>query len=492
MTRAARWTLLFAAFALAACGGDDGDGGGADTGADVADTGVDVVEDTGSTDTGRPDTPQSDPPRIESIDPAEGPLSGEQSITIRGDEFLSPCRAVFGITDALATNVVNERTLAVTTPPGEEGGAVLVRVSCRNGDAELDDGYTYIAPTDTEITAVEPSAGPTEGGTAITIRGVAFEAGDRNAVAVGGQFATDVEVVDSETITAVTPENTPGLVSVTVDLGGDVVTAEESFLYVDPVVIDAIEPMLGDALGGTVVTFSGSGFDELAGFEVAFGEAVADPGTYEFAEDGTSLSVEAPASDTLGLVDLRLTWVLDELIVDDGFGYVEPVVIDRMVPNAVLIGSSQRITLEGTGFDAEADPLTVLVGETEAFDVSVENATSVTFITPPVEPGSYTVTLEHGLQLRDAPEPLRVASPITLDEITPTSGDPAGGARVTLTGTGFVDTMTVFFGYTPGTDLVVETAERARVTAPAGSGTADIVVRNPPANATLEDAFTWE
>lgn len=479
-------------FALAACGGDDGGGGDADVGSDVVDTGVDVVEDTAPTDTGRTDTGTPDPPRIDSIDPTEGPLAGEQSVTIRGDEFISPCRAVFGIADALATNVVNERTLAVTTPPGEEGGPVLVRVSCRNGDVELEDGYTYVAPAETQITAVEPNAGPTDGGTPITIRGIAFEAGDRNAVAVGGQFATDVEVVDSETITATTPENTAGLVAITVDLGGDVVTAEDVFLFVEPVVVDTIEPTLGDALGGTVVTFTGTGFAELAGFEVAFGDAVADPETYLFAEDGTSLSVEAPASETLGLVDLRLTWVLDELILEDGFGYVEPVLVDRMVPNAVLIGSSQRITLEGTGFDAEADPLRVLVGETEAFDVTVENATSVTFITPPVDPGAYTVTLEHGLQIREAPEPLRVASPITLDSITPTTGAADGGARVTLTGTGFVDTMTVFFGDTPGTDLVVETADRARVTAPAGTGTADVIIRNPPANATLEDAFTWE
>ncbi len=48
-----------------------------------------------------------------------------------------------------------------------------------------------------------PASGPPEGGTAITIKGMLFE--DGATVNVGGAAATSVDVVDSATITAVTP-----------------------------------------------------------------------------------------------------------------------------------------------------------------------------------------------------------------------------------------------------------------------------------------------
>ena len=80
------------------------------------------------------------------------------------------------------------------------------------------------------VTDVSPTAGTIAGGTQITIMGTAFQNG--TTVTVGGVAATNVNVVDSTTITATTPAHAAGSVVVVVKVGSD--TTQGSFLYFDP------------------------------------------------------------------------------------------------------------------------------------------------------------------------------------------------------------------------------------------------------------------
>jgi hypothetical protein len=64
------------------------------------------------------------------------------------------------------------------------------------------------------LTSVVPANGPNAGGTAITLSGAGFTGA--TGVAMGGTACTSVVVVNSNTITAVTPAKTNGLYSVIV------------------------------------------------------------------------------------------------------------------------------------------------------------------------------------------------------------------------------------------------------------------------------------
>src|SRR5262245_12639413 len=80
-----------------------------------------------------------------------------------------------------------------------------------------------------DISSIEPSTGPSEGGTPVVITGKLFEKGAK--VRFGGELAPKVKWVDENTLSAVTP---PGLgsVSVTVENPGHVVdTLEHAFTY---------------------------------------------------------------------------------------------------------------------------------------------------------------------------------------------------------------------------------------------------------------------
>ena len=73
---------------------------------------------------------------------------------------------------------------------------------------------------DPHVTYVQPISGPASGGTAVNINGMNFP----NSVSVlfAGVAATDVVVVSSTLITAVTPVGVPGMTVVTVNgVGGE-------------------------------------------------------------------------------------------------------------------------------------------------------------------------------------------------------------------------------------------------------------------------------
>jgi len=161
------------------------------------------------------DGPASHTISIASVNPATG-------VTID----VSPA----DVSDAGQGSTPFERTFATgtsvtLTAPAVAGGKVFSQWQ-RNGESlslnpsvKVTIGYDAIftavywmpAPS---VTAVSPASGPMSGGTPIVITGSAFVSGA--TVSVGGKAATAVSVVDSTTITALTPSNPTGVVTVRV------------------------------------------------------------------------------------------------------------------------------------------------------------------------------------------------------------------------------------------------------------------------------------
>jgi hypothetical protein len=150
------------------------------------------------------------------VDPLLGPLANNggptftialtsatpSSVTTGGDSTIS---------DAAPINALDQRGFArsATTPSV--------------GSYEY-----YAAPT---ITSISPSLGLVNGGTSITITGTNFVAGP-NVVTIGGVAATNVTVVDSNTITVDTPTGNVGPASVLVTTAGGTNSANTLFTFV--------------------------------------------------------------------------------------------------------------------------------------------------------------------------------------------------------------------------------------------------------------------
>lgn len=136
------------------------------------------------------------------------------------------------------------------------------------GDPAADPG----APT---VTGVLPKSGLTTGGTPITISGTNFASGA--TVALGGIPATGVTVVNSTTITAVTPVHTLGPVNVTVSgANGESGVLTNGYTYVlPPPTLASVTP--GSAFRGTSfpVTLTGTNFAPIGTKVAITGSGVA-------------------------------------------------------------------------------------------------------------------------------------------------------------------------------------------------------------------------
>ena len=144
-------------------------------------------------------------PTISSVAPNTGPAAGGTAITITGKNLTGTSSVTIGGVAAKSVSVVNATTVTAVTPAGT-AGAQTVSLTTPFGTANLTDGFTGVAGP--IVTSVTPSSGPIAGGTAITITGTDLTG--TTSVTIGGVAATRVSVVNSTTVTAVTPAGTAG------------------------------------------------------------------------------------------------------------------------------------------------------------------------------------------------------------------------------------------------------------------------------------------
>jgi len=109
------------------------------------------------------------------------------------------------------------------------------------------------APT---LNSVAPASGPTAGGTLITLTGTNLLGA--TSVTVGGVAATSVQVVNSTTVTAITPAGTAGLKAVSVTTSGGTATLVSGFTYLSPPTLVSVAPTTGPTAGGTLITLTGT------------------------------------------------------------------------------------------------------------------------------------------------------------------------------------------------------------------------------------------
>ena len=140
--------------------------------------------------------------------------------------------------------------------------------------------HVTAAPT---LTSVNPTAGPSTGGTLVTLTGTNFISGC--TAVFGGTPATTNTVVDATTMTATTPAHAPGVVSVDVNCSSGTATLMNGFTFTLPPTISNVQP--SSAPPGALVTITGSNF--VNGANVLFGSTPASGVT--FVDSGTLLAI---------------------------------------------------------------------------------------------------------------------------------------------------------------------------------------------------------
>jgi formylglycine-generating enzyme required for sulfatase activity len=167
---------------------------------------------------------------VTSVTPLQGSTLGGTEIMINGTHLGGTLAVEVGGVACTNLQVLSSTLVKAVTPAGNSG-AVAITVISAAGTATAPSPYTYVQQL---ITSVYPPEGIFFGGTAITITG-AFLNG-ATSVRVGGVACTNVVVVNSTTVTAVTPAGSLGSTSVEVTGPKGTATAANAFTYVSIIV----------------------------------------------------------------------------------------------------------------------------------------------------------------------------------------------------------------------------------------------------------------
>jgi uncharacterized delta-60 repeat protein len=411
-------------------------------------------------------------PIVSGVAPNYGPTAGGTAVTIYGQNFRPGMQVAFGGVVATPVQVL-DATMATTTTPAKTGGLVDVVVANVDGQTGTrTGGFTYYWPP--APTGVSPSSGPTGGGTAVTITGISFRTGV--AVTFGGVVATGVQMVNGTTLTAVTPAHSAGAVDVVVaNVDGQTGTLVGGFRYYAAPTVTAVTPASGPALGGTLVTITGTAF--RTGAVVAVGGT---PATGVQVVSATTITAVTPAH-ALGTADVAVAN-------DDGqaglltgaFRYLGPPPTVASIDPAV---GPQRggtsVTITGTGFVTGArvdiaDPATnvVVASSTSITATTAGVCCSLTGVVDVVvtNPDAQSAVLAGGF---DYEVPFAYG-------LSPGVGPTAGGTEVTISGIAFTPGMSVQFGGVSATNVTSVSSKMLTAIIPAHDvGFVDVVVLWP-------------
>lgn len=441
-------------------------------------------------------------PTIASIDPPTGPTTGGTEVTITGTAFQAGATVNICGQDVTPTSITATEVV-FTTPSCPDVGPTDVIVSNPDGGTvTLEDGFAYQPPgvVPPTVSGIEPSSGPTDGGTEVTVTGTEFQAGA--TVTICGQQVTPTSITETQVVFITPACSDVGPTSVTVT-NPDEGSATSEFTYmssgaptIDPE--NGISPPSGPVSGGTVVIIKGTNF--VDGMEVTFDGV---PGTDLVVHDSMTLEVTTPPapSGSPGPVDVTVTTTEGSATATDGFTYTEegivpPDITDVSPENG---GEGDPITIDGENFQDGA--VVIICGQEVAPD-SITPPNQIIFTAPACpEEGPQDVTVcnpDGGCDTEDAAFTYGESGNPTSSTVDPNSGSHAGGTEVIIIGTDFVAGAQVTFGGGPSTDVEVLSPTVMRVvTPPSGlpsteEAIVDVAVATPAGTSVFPDGFTYE
>ncbi len=234
--------------------------------------------------TQQPPTPTT--PTIASISPATGLPTGNQTVVITGTNFRVPVRVLFdpgngqSPKEGFVTNVTPTQ-ITVTTPAFDLGVAqqivanvtVIVEAGTPTEQRVTKSAaFTITAPVLTPvIRSVQPTSGPIDGGTRVTITGDAFEPAVQVFFGSASAQVLNIQFHSIDVLTPAARDTNPdgsGAKTGPVDVkvlninSGKSVVAPAAFRYVNKAQITAITPDQGPFTGGTRVLIDGTGFND--------------------------------------------------------------------------------------------------------------------------------------------------------------------------------------------------------------------------------------
>jgi len=301
-------------------------------------------------------------------------------------------------------------------------------------------------------------------------------------VTFDGTAGSSVNVVDSTSVTVVTPGHAAGAVNVVLTTPGGSATSTNGFTYVAAPTISTVSPSSGPTAGSTTVTIAGTNLTGTTG--VTFGGTAGTLGTVT----SNSVIVTTPAG-AAGAVNVVLTTPGGSATSTGGYTYVAAPTITSVSPSSGPIAGGTTVTITGTNLEGTTG---VTIGGTAGTTLTNVSATSVTIVTPSGSAGAASVVLTTPGGSATSSGAFTYVGVPTITSVSPSSGSTAGGTTVTIAGTNLTNTTSVTFGGTAGTTITNVSETSVTVISPAKAvGVVDVVLTGSGGSVTSTSAFTY-
>jgi len=431
-------------------------------------------------------------PNVTGVSPNRGPVSGGTSVTVTGSDFTGATAVKFGSTNATSFKVNSQSS--ITAVPAEGTGTVDVTVIDPEATSPISsaDQFSYVPPP--TVASVSPTRGPEAGGTEVTITVTGTNLSEVTAVDFGMSPASFF-VNNKGSITAFSPAGA-GVVDVTVTaFGGTSLTSfADQFSYVPPPTVTGVSPETGPAAGGTTVTITGSNLAEATA--VGFGSSSA---TSVVVNSDNSITAVSPIGTPGETVDVTVTTPggTSPTSAADRFRYLQtaPLLVKRVSPNNGAFTGGTLVIISGNAF---VGATAVNFGSASATSFSVGGQHEIKAVAPAgTGTVDVTVTTPEGVSPTSSADQFSyVASPPTVEKVSPSEARETGGTKVAIKGTGFTGATEVHFGSAPATGFVVnrEGTGIIAIDPPAPNKvTVDVTVTTPEGTSAISpaDRFTY-
>eukprot|EP00808_Paulinella_micropora_P005719 g34204.t1 len=406
-------------------------------------------------------------PSVSSVATVSGSYktAGNEVLVIQGDNFglnpmvkLTLSRGSGVITESCTILTRGHTQITCALPAGQGEVSVDVVVSGRSADPT--GSFKYNAPT---LSNLDPKQGPAGGGTNVTLTGLNF--GFTPAVLLDGYecLVTYIAPTHDRMYCTTSPGTGQTSVKVVVAFLESAVTSGLTFRYDGPQ-ITQVFPASGPTQGGVVLTIRGLG---LQTGDVTVG-GTACPVTGQ--RNATQVLCVLPPGEGAKSITITSTTSSNGFL----FNYDSPD-IGSVSPSAGPTEGNEKIWIRGRNFGEGTSVRVSIGGKSCVSDFA--NHTFITCLTPKlsVEQAVQPLVVTVGSQAASVSFTL-LAPTITL--LDPASGPTTGGQILTLSGSSFSTTGTIYVGESIcSKGAFPHTHTSLKCTLPEGSGAQNVTLR---------------
>ncbi len=363
----------------------------------------------------------------------------------------------------------------------------LICAVCAPGNAaDIGKNVASVLASSPTVSSISPNIGALSGSQTVTITGTGFVAGS-TSVTINTLSATNVSVSSSTAMTCDVPANNPGtydVVVTVVSMGTGTLTL--GYTYIPAPTVSSISPNSGSAAGGQTVTISGNNF--VAGStSVQFDAAHQGPAaTNVNVISQTSLTCTTPAHNA-GTVDIKVTSTGGAVIKSSYYTYIALPAFTSVAPNMGPVSGGTNVTITGSDFASGA---TVTFAGTAATNIVVVDSATITCTTSAHVSGTADIAITTAGGTGTGSSAFVYLAAPTVVSVSPNVGTIAGGTAVTITGSAYVNGVTITFdGITATGVVVVNTTTLTCITPSHSAGPVAIVVATPGGSVMLAGGY---